>query len=169
MTNYNVLGLSNSDPSKDVHLTKKGIEQAKKIAKMVEAVEIDIIFVSELKRTNQTAEIIKANRNISTEVDSRLNDVRTGFEDQHYLVYHDALDSVDNRWTIRFNDGESQEDLKKRVENFIRDLKKEKYQVVLIVTSMVIIQEFYAIINQLTHEQAWNMPVPQGSYIEVDL
>ncbi len=169
LTNYNELGLSNSDPSKDVYLTGKGIEQAKRLAKNLENIDFDVIFISELKRTKQTAEIINVHHEIPLKVDNRLNDVKTGFEDVHYLVYHEALDSVDNRWTVRFNDGESQEDLKKRVESFIQELKKKKYQTVLIVTSMVIIQEFYAIVKNLTYEQAWDMPVPQGSCIEVDL
>ncbi len=169
LTNYNELGLSNSDPSKDVHLTKKGIEQAKRLSKKLEKIDFDVIFISELKRTKQTAEIINLHHKIPLKVDARLNDVKTGFEDVHYLVYHEALDSVDNRWTVRFNDGESQEDLKKRVESFIQELTQKKYKTVLIVTSMVIIQEFYGIVNKLTYEQAWDMPVPQGSCIEVDL
>ena len=59
-TNYNDLDLCNADPSVDVHITELGAEQAKALADKLKDLPLDRIFVSELKRTQQTAEIVNS-------------------------------------------------------------------------------------------------------------
>ena len=168
-TNYNVRGLCNDDPSVDVHLTKIGIWQSKKLATRLEHGLIQQIFVSELQRTKQTADIINKYHNASITVDSRLNDIETGFESKSVLQYFNALNRAEDKWTIRFNDGESFEDVKERVADFIKDLKEKEYSSVLIVTSKVIVQAFYGISNKLSKEEAWEFQVKKGSCIELKL
>src|SRR5882762_9427713 len=139
-TNYNDLGLYSADPAADVHLTEVGLEQAKNLSEKLKDVNIDHIFVSELKRTQQTADIVNKYHNAPTAIDARLNDNRSGYEGKHYLEYYAALDNADDKWSVRFNDGESLEDVKERVRSFLDELKTKDYDSVLVVTSMVIVQ-----------------------------
>jgi len=168
-TNYNDLRLCNADPAVDVHLTNAGIEQAKELAFKLKEIHLDRVFVSELKRTQQTAEIVNANHNAEIEVAPLLNDHRSGFEGRSFLELMGALDASENKWTARFNEGESIEDIKKRVAEFLNDLKSKPYSTVLVVTSGWIVQAAAAIIQNISNEEAWKLDVKQGSYLELDI
>jgi probable phosphoglycerate mutase len=106
-TNYNDLRLCNADPSVDVHLTERGIEQAKALAKELKQAPLEHIFISELQRTRQTAEIINVFHNSPIEVNPLLNDHRSGYEGKPARLLRHALDASEDRWTARFNGGES--------------------------------------------------------------
>src|SRR5882762_3740116 len=112
-TNYNDLDLCNSDPSVDVHITAEGTKQAEVLAGKLEEVPIDRIFVSELRRTQQTAAIVNQLHHVTIEVDPLLNDHRSGYEGKPARLLTEAMDAAEDRWTARFNDGESIEDMKK--------------------------------------------------------
>lgn len=168
-TNYNELGLCNSDSKVDVHLTKTGVEQAETLAEKLKGVSIEQIFVSELKRTKQTAQIVNELHNAPTAVDSRLNDIKNGFEAIHYSEYHSALDRAENMWTARFNGGESIKDLRERTQSFLDDLKTKDYHTVLIVTSGGVMQAMYGIIGNHSIEEAWNYRPDKGSCAVFDL
>ncbi|HSX36251.1 MAG TPA: histidine phosphatase family protein [Patescibacteria group bacterium] len=167
-TNYNELGLCNGDPTVDVHLTKEGKLQAESLSEKLRDIAIDHIYVSEMKRTQQTADIVNKLHNMRISVDGRLNDNRTGFEGKHFSEYISALDhAAENRWTARFNDGESVEDINARVRSFIAELKTTGYQSILIITSEVIVQAFCGILNSLSNDDARALHVEQGDYIEL--
>ena len=168
-TNYNDLGLCNADPGTDVHLTPTGIQQVKVLAKKLRHAQIDQIFASELKRTQQTAEIIKEFHNVPIKIDARLNDNRTGYEDRPAREYYAALDQADDKWSVRFNDGESLEDVKARAASFIDELRTKTYTSVLIVTSEVIVHTIYGLLNDLTNEQARDLEVDKASCVELEL
>lgn len=168
-TNYNVLGLCNSDPKVDVHLTEIGKGQAEKLAQRLEGVEIDKVFVSELRRTQQTAEFFNKFHNAEVTVDARLNDISFGYEGRPYAEYRSALDKAEDMWTARFNGGESIKDLRERAQNFLDDLKPKDYGSVLVVTSGGVIQAIYGILNNLSIEEAWSFRPDKGSCIELEL
>jgi alpha-ribazole phosphatase len=168
-TNYNDLGLCNADPAVDVHLTPTGTAQAEVLASQLRLVHFDVIFVSELRRTQQTAGIVNAFHNTRIEVDARLNDGRTGFEGEPVQEFIKALDATDNRWTARFGDGESVEDIKKRVADFIDELRTKDYESVLIVTSQWIVQAIVTIVKGISNEEAWKLEVGQGSCLELEI
>lgn len=121
-TNYNDLELCNADPSVDVYITPTGVEQAKTLARKLKDVPIDRIYVSELKRTQQTAAIVNEFHNAAIEIAPLLDDHRSGFEGKPAKLLMDALDEAEDRWTVRFNDGESIEDMKERVAKFLDEL-----------------------------------------------
>lgn len=168
-TNYNDLRLCNADPTVDVHLTSEGKKQAKTLAELLKDAKIEYIFVSQLKRTQQTAKIVNTFHSIPIEVDPLLNDHRSGFEGKPFTLLQQALDMADNKWTVHFNDGESIEDMKQRVANFLDELRTKPYEVVLVVTSGWIIRAAAAILQGLTNEEAWKLEVEQGSYIEFEV
>jgi broad specificity phosphatase PhoE len=168
-TNYNDLHLCNADPAVDVYLTSAGVEQAKALADKLKSTPIGHIYVSRLKRTQQTADIVNAFHEAPVEVDARLDDHRSGFEGKPFALLKDALDAADNQWTARFNDGESIEDIKKRVAAFLDDLRTKPYDSVLIVTSQWIIRAAMAINQHLSNEEAWELVVVQGSCLELEI
>lgn len=168
-TNYNELGLCNDDSTVDVHLSKSGRLQANDLAEKLKEIYLDIIYVSELRRTQQTAVAINKYHNCKILVDARLNDNRTGFEGQSVRKFYDALQSSENRWTARFGDGESLEDTIERVRSFINELKIKDYNVGLIITSQSVVHAFYAITNNLSYEEAWKLSVENGSCLELDI
>jgi broad specificity phosphatase PhoE len=170
-TNYNDLDLCNGDPSVDVHITDLGIQQAKALADKLRDVPIDYIFVSEMRRTQQTAKFVQDTHNTSVEIGiaSLLNDHRSGFEGKSAELLLEAMDAAENRWTARFNDGESVEDMKERVAQFLAQLKDKPYNRVLIVTSGWIIHAAAAIIQNISNEEAWALDVVQGDYLEMDI
>ena len=168
-TNYNDLGLCNSDPKTDVHLTEVGKKQAEKLTDKLKDVDIDQIYVSELKRTKQTADIVNQFHDSPVQVDARLNDNRSGYEDKHFSQYYAALDSSSDKWSVRFNDGESLEDVEKRVRSFLDELKTKGYNSVLVVTSMVIVQAIYGILGNHSNQEAWDFEVDKASCTEFEL
>lgn len=168
-TNYNDLGLCNGDLTVDVHLTETGELQAKSLAEKLSKAIIDQIYISELNRTQQTATFVNKFHNVPVAVDARLNDIRTGFEGKHFTEYTAALDQAQDKWVARFNDGESVEDVDSRVRSFIDGLRTLEYDVVLIVTSEVIVQAIYGILNNLPNQKAQDLHIEQGDYIELHL
>ncbi|MDQ5943418.1 MAG: hypothetical protein QG675_186 [Patescibacteria group bacterium] len=168
-TNYNELGLCNSDPKVDVHLTRVGIEQAKKLASKLKSTDIEQVYVSELKRTIQTAQIVNKFHNAPIVIDARLNDIRFGYEGKHYSEYHAALDRAGDKWTARFNGGESITDLRERTQDFLNDLKIQDHRSVLIVTSGGIIQAMYGILGNHAIEESWDFRPDKGSCVEFDI
>jgi alpha-ribazole phosphatase len=168
-TNYNDLGLCNADPGVDVHLTLEGIEQAKSLAQKLKVVSIDHIYISELRRTRQTADIVNEFHKVAVEVDTLLNDHRSGFEGRSAELLMKALDESENRWTARFNGGESIEDIKQRVTKFLAKIKAEEYRAVLVVTSGWIVQAAVAVIEGISNEEAWKLDVQQATYIDYEL
>jgi probable phosphoglycerate mutase len=168
-TNYNVLNLHNEDPAVDVHLTETGIKQAKKVANTLKNKNLEHIFVSELKRTQQTADIINKYHQVAITVDKRLNDNKTGYEGQPDSIYHEQLKESQDVWNVSFNDGESLNDVWNRIDSFIDYLQGQHYKSCAVVTSRIIVQYFLAIDRGGTIEQADEYYVDKGSCIELDL
>ena len=168
-TNYNDLQLCNADPTIDVYITDTGAEQAITLANKLKDVRLERIFVSELKRTQQTAKIVNRFHHVPIEIASLLNDHRSGYEGKPVKLLMEALDNAEDRWTARFNDGESIEDMKQRVAAFLDQLKTKPYDTVLVVTSQWIIHAAVAIIKGDSNEEAWKLEVGQGSCLELEV
>jgi broad specificity phosphatase PhoE len=168
-TNYNDLELCNSDPAVDVYVTAIGKEQAEALAEKLKDTPIERIYVSELKRTQQTAAIVNELHSMPIEVDPLLNDHRSGFESKPFKLLDEALNNTDDKWTARFNDGESIDDMKQRVAEFLDNLKTKPYDTILIVTSQWIIHAAVAIIKNISNEEAWKLEVQQGDLLELEI
>ncbi len=91
-----MLGLCNHDPTVDVHLTKKGIQQAKELAKELKAAKIDLIIISELARTKQSANILNEFHGAPLIVDARLNDICNDFEGGKVADYRELKAKAPN-------------------------------------------------------------------------
>lgn len=168
-TNYNDRNICNADPSIDVHLTPIGVEQAKALAEKLKNIPLDHIFISELRRTKQTAEPVNAFHNLTLNVDQHLNDIYSNFEGKTFEEYSAALAAAPNKWTASFDGGESIEDLKERVARFIDELRATSYKAVLIVTSEWVIRVAIAHIKNISNKEAWDLPIEQGDFLTFDL
>lgn len=168
-TNYNDLELCNADPTVDVHITAIGTEQAKALADKLKDVKFDHIFTSELKRTQQTAEIVNRFHHVPIEVDPLLNDHRSGYEGKSAKLLIAAMDKAENKWTARFNGGESIEDVKQRMKTFLEKLKSQPYETVLVVSHGWVIHTAVAIIKDIPNEEAWEIDPAQGDFLEFEI
>lgn len=168
-TNYNVLGLSNSDPKIDVHLTSNGIKQAKTLAAALQSEELDIIYTSELPRTIQTAKYITKGRTTSITHDSRLNDLNMGYEGKRVDEYHESLLQAPNIWSAKFNDGESLLDLDNRVASFLSKVLKHDDRNILIVSHYTVLQLMIGQIKHIDRSEVFKIEIIQGHYIKIEL
>jgi broad specificity phosphatase PhoE len=165
---YNVLRLLNSDPKVKVHLTKKGIKQAHRLADKLKDADFDAIYISELPRTRQTAVIINAKHGAEMKTDRRLNDIASGFEGQSILKFWWSLSHSQDRQHQKFNDGESFADVHDRTAAFLDDLKKTGHSSVLIVTHSTLIQTIYEIVSGKPFTKSQKYRIPQGNFAKLE-
>ncbi len=125
-------------------LTDIGREEVKVSAeKMIAENNIPtIIYHSPLRRTRETAEIVrdvikaKVNIDITLRVDRRLREEDFGDLDGHSRTEHDGYRTTDEEMiTKKFPNGDSYLDVKNRVANFLYDIDaQEKGETILLVT-----------------------------------
>ena len=141
-TNYNERGLCNDDPTRDVHLTAEGIEQAEGAAERLRGTPINRIVTSQLPRTRQTAEIVNRHHDAPLEAHPLLNDIRSGFDGRPVADYFAATAADPLR--IRANGGESLLDHKARVVKFIDWLREQPEEALLVVAHEETLRVFKA-------------------------
>ncbi len=119
-------------------LTKKGTEQAKKVALRLKDEKIDKIFVSDLKRCVDTAaEIIKFHPKAEVIYEPAVREQNFGiFEGKPYGSMTKAAEAAGiNPYELKPEGGESFSEFRKRVVTFIEQLiKKEHDKTILIVS-----------------------------------
>lgn len=128
---YNLLGLCNDDPGKNVSLTDEGRRQASRAAARLAGVAFDAAFVSPLPRARQTAEIVLADRDVPVTVEPSISDIRSGFEGKPVSEYFTA--TAGDPLHARVNGGESLVDYRNRVERFMGCLRRRAYGAVLLI------------------------------------
>lgn len=85
ITNYNVEGILNSDPSVPVHLTDEGLEQAQRARARLANQVFDLAVHSRLPRTAETLRIILDGREPPIEVYPEFDDQRVGELEGHHV------------------------------------------------------------------------------------
>jgi alpha-ribazole phosphatase len=168
-TNYNTQKLCNADPAVDVHLTGKGIEQTKNLAELLRHADYEVVYISHLPRTRETADIINKLHSKEIIVDDRLGDNRTGFESKLVTDWFAALEASGDKWNSKFNDGESLTEAASRGQSFIDDLKTGSYKSVLIVTHRFMTQVIFGCIENKSLEEASEFNLLQGTYAEFEI
>ena len=134
-------------------LTKKGHEQARKLAKRLESEHIDVIVVSPLNRTRQTAEpIIKTHPKAEVILDPELREMDFGIlEGITYDEYieHKKKSGLSNL-DFKRDGGESYNDVYARAKRFTEQaLKKYAGKTVLMVSHGVMLRQIIAnLLNQ---------------------
>jgi broad specificity phosphatase PhoE len=165
-TNYNRLGLCNDNPQRDVHLTDPGIQQAELAAKQLRDKPLRHILVSELARTQQTADIVNRYHRVPIYREPALNDIRSGFDslpvaDYFAAIAHDPLHA-------RINGGESLLDHKQRVCDFLNDLRSRQEDAVLIVAHEETLRVINAWFRHLPDSALRDQYFDNGEILEFD-
>ena len=117
-------------------LTKRGIEQIKKVAKKLKDKKIGLIFSSDVSRTRQTAEIIAKELGLEINLDKRLRDVNFGiFSGKLKKEYQKLFSDRKEKFFKRPPRGESWNDVRERVSCFLKEIEeKHKDKNILIVS-----------------------------------
>jgi len=121
----NVLGILSSNPKTVNHLTEKGRDQAVQVSKNLKD-KVDIIYCSPFMRTKETAEIIAENIGYSKDkiiYDSRLHEISGGeFDGKKDADYQAFFGNREEKFTKKPNGGETYEDAKKRMTEFLYEI-----------------------------------------------
>jgi len=118
-----------------IKLTKKGADQVRAALKKIRKIGIDAIYSSDFFRTRQTAEIVADGLGLKINFDKRLRDVNLGVflgrpKKELYAEFPNPLE----RFVRRPKNGESWNDLGKRMIDFLEDTdKKHRDKKILIV------------------------------------
>ena len=150
-TNYNLLGLCNDDPQKDVHLTGQGRTQARAAALQFQDTRIDHIFTSRLPRTIETAQIINRYHGLELEPRPELDDIRSGFDGRPVDEYFAATGR--DRLHLRANGGESLLDYRRRVLRFLDWLREQPFGCALLVLHEETLRVIHTHFHQLPPER----------------
>ncbi|MEK7537084.1 MAG: class I tRNA ligase family protein [Patescibacteria group bacterium] len=111
-------------------LTEKGINQARKLAKDLKNEKIDLIFSSPFLRAERTAGIIAEELGLKEKVDHRLKEIDHGSvcEGKDYFACIPKGQYPNKDFNTKFGpDGESRNDVRKRVFDFIKETES-KYE-----------------------------------------
>ncbi|MBZ9572846.1 histidine phosphatase family protein [Patescibacteria group bacterium] len=117
-------------------LTKEGREQIKEVAKKLKKQKIDLIYASDMPRTRQTAEMVSRELGAEVIFDSRLWERNMGiYRGRPKEEYQRAFPIRKEKFSKPPAQGESWNDVKKRVLDFMRDIdEKHKGKNILIVS-----------------------------------
>lgn len=166
-TNYNVKDLCNYDPTKDVHLTDLGKKQAKIAAEKIRDKNFDIIFISELPRTRETADIINIYHQVPIKIFKDINDRNSGFESKPVAEFNKAIEK--DKFNLKLNNGESFQEEKERIFNFLESLKRLSYNSILIVSHMETMQIINGYFNNLNDKEIWNIKIDNCQILEFSI
>ena len=133
----------------DVPLTKEGKESIIKIANTSNKIKIDKLYVSNIFRAKETADIYQNFFDLDYQIDARLNEIDIGnFEGKFFKNLRRDYPNVFKQWElgnfqlVDIPNGESFLNLEKRVSSFLEDItsKKNAQLNILIVSHFVTIK-----------------------------
>ena len=137
--NHIVQGITNTK------LNENGINQANNLKKEIDKLDIDLMIVSPLERTKETASIITKERNIETIYDDRIIERNAGLLEEKSDIYYDR----EKAWNYILNsdlgyENEKIQDLLLRTKLFLDDIKiKYKDKNILIVSHAATIRALH--------------------------
>lgn len=158
----------------DVGLNEKGEKQSYKVGELLKDVKFNKIYISDRKRTRETAErILEKNKfydkrkNIIYK-DERINEIDFGlFEGKSYEEIGSLYPKEQEKWEKDWKNfsppkGESVVVFYNRVENFMKHIQKEEDGNYLIVTHGGVIRMIYSYILQNNMDFYWNFASRNG-------
>ncbi len=105
----------------DVGLSELGVQQSIDLWDQIKDEKIDIVFCSDLKRAVNSAELTFKDK-VKIVIDERLRECNYG--EYNAKPSHIVEPLQEENVEKKFPEGESYEDVKKRMSEFLRDLKK---------------------------------------------
>lgn len=106
----------------DVGLSELGVKQSKELRKLTKIEEFDVIFCSDLRRAVESAKLIFDEKE-DIILDKRLRECNYGkFNGKPSEIVEPMQEKFIDE---KFPDGESYEDVKKKIDGFLKFLKKQ--------------------------------------------
>ncbi len=138
--------------NKNTALSKKGVKQAKAVARKLKGIGIEAVFSSDYRRAMQTAKLIQRQIGKKIAYTNLLGELREPSE--MVGVDHDAPEAIEMRrireihadnkkW--RYGDGENTHELRERVLKWVQNVRKSGKGSVLAVTHQLVITMIIAI------------------------
>ena len=156
--------------TKGVHLTKTGIEQAERIAKYLEPLDISAIYSSPIERANHTAEIVAKSKSLDCELDNRLVEIDMGkfthmnYEDMFAKYGNIFLKFYDNDPVIAEHEVETFPEVQRRVLDMVNHVvEKHKNENVILVTHMDPIKSMLAKVMDLRPKTLFELVIENAS------
>lgn len=146
----------------DVNITEKGTLQAKKGSKKLKNIDFGKVYVSELKRTGQTANILLKGKQYDLIKDKRINETNFGvFEGKSHEKIKELYSQEWKLWCDDWKgfappEGESYLQVYDRVKSFMDDILKLNEDNVLIVTHGGVIRSVYCYLLGGNLDFFWN-------------
>ncbi len=137
---------------KDVELSDLGVHQSKELKNQVNMNEFEVVFCSDLKRAVDSAKITFEGI-VPIIIDKRLRECNYGdFNGTDSKI----VEPLQEKNIIeRFPNGESYEDVKRRINEFLEDLKKKQYKNIAIVAHKAPQLVLEVLLNNKSWEQAF--------------
>ncbi len=110
----------NDDPTKPVHLTAKGKEQAGVLAGELRAETFTLAYVSEFLRAQETINILLRGTALEAQVDHRLNERKSGMDGQPVNAFNDQV--LRDPLHFKTQRGESFLEQMERLRDFLDDI-----------------------------------------------
>ncbi len=126
----NILGILDSSITTTNHLTMKGRTQIETAMKQLKSLKIDLIYVSPILRTLETAKIVAPALGLDASqviVDKRVGEYSTGVFEGKPVSELGHAHAGQDRWFWRPEGGEDYMDIKKRTGEFLYDIDS-KYE-----------------------------------------
>jgi len=160
-------------PAKDsplIKLTKEGREEVRRNLKKIEKGKIDFIYSSDFHRTRETAKIAAKELDIKKiNFDKRLRDINMGiFHGRKKEEYFKFMGYRKRKFSTRPPEGESWDDLKKRMKGFLEKIdKRHKGKNILIVGHGDPLWIMEGIIRRMKNREMTDNLFVKGNYIQV--
>ncbi|MFH1174829.1 MAG: histidine phosphatase family protein [archaeon] len=166
-TMNNVLNMTYDSSNNHAPLTLKGREQAEQTARKLRNVPFQAVYASPFMRALETAHIINEPHNLPITVDERLQDRNHGVESMPDPQLVALYEEMSDKWTGKLPCGESFEEEKLRVQEFLQSVQKTEKNCVLVVTHREPIQIALGLIEQWTNEQMLSRNVENGEFVQI--
>ncbi|MBI4835805.1 MAG: histidine phosphatase family protein [Candidatus Abawacabacteria bacterium] len=140
----------------DAPLTAKGIAQAQALARKVQGIPLEVLYISSNSRAQETAQILNIDKSIPQIVTETIKEqdfgAMSGYLISQVPVHIDEAYRKDPYY-FHHNDGESLDDVKKRVGAFIQKVMRgNQYQHIGLVTHENVIRAAIAYMKGIDRE-----------------
>lgn len=159
----------------DAKLNENGIRQAKLLGEFFSNLSFDHVISSPLSRAVDTANFIIDESNLAIHTDERLMEQNFGIFEG--MTMEEIVSAYPEEWeawnhnfsTHRILDGESFLDVRKRIDSFLADCKKNFEGTVLITAHKGTLGHMLASLLSMPLDGYWNFVFDQGCYNIIDI
>lgn len=141
-----------SEFNKNMILSLKGEENAKKLCNVDELKNISELYSSNSSRAIETAKYLSELNNLKIKLDDRINEREFGVKYFDEIPQNFAKDSLENK-NLKIGNGESLNELDTRLKNFINELLNDKKDnIVIVLHGIILLSYLKTICNDFTYD-----------------